>query len=57
MRLFPELGAFAEMLESSRRGALFPFETADRVGPMLAELVDATGVRRIELFMGILGRS
>ena len=36
-------------------GLLFPLETAGRVGPMLGELVAATGVRRIELFMGILG--
>jgi AraC-like DNA-binding protein len=55
MRLFPELAACADMLEGSSRGLLFPLETAGRVGPMLAELVAATGVRRIELFMGILG--
>lgn len=55
MRLFPELAACATMLEKSRRGLLFPLETTWRVGPMLGELVTATGVRRIELFMGLLG--
>jgi AraC-like DNA-binding protein len=55
MRLFPELAACAATFEASRRGLLFSCETANRVGPMLAELVSATGVRRIELFMGLLG--
>ena len=43
------------MLELSRRGALFTPETALRVGPMLADLTVATDVRRIELFMSIIG--
>ena len=55
MKLFPELAPCADMLAASRRGLLFPLETAGRVGSMLAELVAAKGVRRIELFISILG--
>lgn len=55
MTLLPELRSCRGVLEMSRSGALFAPETAVRVGPVLAELVHATGVRRIELFMGVLG--
>ncbi len=51
---FPELAACAEVLEVSRRGALFSRATAELVGPMLSELVQAQGVRRIALFITIL---
>ncbi len=54
-KVLPELGQFAPVLELSRRGALFSKATSDRVAPMLAELVDAQGVRRIELFISVLG--
>lgn len=54
-QLLPELASFAGVLELSRRGALFPAETARRVGPMMAELISATDVRRLELFMSIVG--
>jgi len=54
-QLLPELSSFLPVLELSRRGALFTPETADRVGPMLADLIGATEVRRIELFMSIIG--
>jgi AraC-like DNA-binding protein len=53
--LLPELASFEPMLELSRRGALFTLETADRVGPMLEELIAASDLRRIELFMSIIG--
>lgn len=53
--VFPELAAFAPVLEMSRRGALFGGRTAEAVAPMLAELVGARGIRRVELFLGILG--
>jgi AraC-like DNA-binding protein len=53
--VFPELAAWSEMLEFSRRGALFPPETVAITGPMLEELVDAHGARRIELFIGLMG--
>lgn len=56
MRLFPELGACRDMLAASRRGLLFPVATSAEVGPMIAELVDARGPRRVELFLGVLGR-
>ena len=52
---FPELAACAGVLELSRRGAVFSRATAKIVGPMLSELVDAQGVRRISLFISILG--
>ena len=55
MRLLPELGCCREMLDASRRGLLFPPETAARVGPMIGETVAARGIRRLELFIGILG--
>ena len=50
-RLLPELSSFMPLLELSRRGVLFTPETGARVGPLLAELVQARGVRRVELFM------
>ncbi|MBZ9602624.1 helix-turn-helix domain-containing protein [Phyllobacterium chamaecytisi] len=52
--VFPELAACLPMLELSRRGALFSAATAGVVGPMLKELVAAKGLRRIELFIGVL---
>ena len=55
MAVLPELRSCRGVLEMSRGGVLFAPETAACVGPMLAKLVCATGVRRIELFMGILG--
>ena len=55
MTALPELAALGRVLEASRHGALFPATTVDEVVPLLAELVDAEGVRRIELFMGIAG--
>jgi AraC-like DNA-binding protein len=55
MKLLPELASAKDMLERSRSGVLFTPRTAEIVGPMLKELVAAQGVRRIELFMGIIG--
>ncbi len=52
--LLPELGVCAPMLEASRAGLLFAPETAARAAPVLAELVAAKGVRRIELFLGLV---
>ena len=54
-KVLPEFAACAEVLELSRRGALFSPATTELVGPLLEELVDTQGVRRIELFMGIIG--
>lgn len=47
----PELAGCASTLELSRRGALFSAATAKLAAPVLAELVEAQGVRRIALFM------
>lgn len=55
MKVLPELGAVSRILELSRRGALFSPETATAIAPLLAELVTVQGVRRIELFMAIIG--
>jgi len=54
-QLLPELAAVLPVLEASRRGALFSAETAARVAPMMADLIRASEVRRIELFMSIVG--
>lgn len=54
-KVLPELAACADILEISRRGALFSNVTAKLAGPLLAELIDAKGVRRLELFMGLVG--
>jgi AraC-like DNA-binding protein len=53
--VLPELAAFHDTMELSRRGALFSNETSARVAPLLEELVATKGVRRIELFMNIVG--
>ena len=53
-KAFPELSVCGPILELSRRGALFTTETAALVGPILKELVGAKGIRRVELFIGIL---
>ena len=55
MALLPELAACESLLETSRRGALFSPATAEAAAPMLAELVSAQGIRRIEVFIGLLG--
>ena len=55
MALMPELAAFRETLERSRRGLLFGPTSAARVGPMMGQLVKAQGIRRIELFWGVAG--
>jgi len=52
--VFPELRFLHPMLDASRRGLLFPPEVADQVGPMLRELLDAKGGRRIALFVTIM---
>jgi AraC-like DNA-binding protein len=54
-QLLPELAAVVPVLEASRRGALFSAETAARVAPMMADLIRASEVRRLELFMSIVG--
>lgn len=53
-KLFPELGGLTALLERSRSGLLFPASTEQEVAPLLEELVRAIGIRRIELFMGVV---
>ena len=53
--LMPEVACFRDTMERSRRGPLFGAETAARVGPTLEELVQAKGIRRIELFWRAAG--
>ncbi|MGV8988053.1 MAG: helix-turn-helix domain-containing protein [Cypionkella sp.] len=53
--LLPELSASEGLLELSRRGALFSPDTAALAGPLLGELVTAQGIRRLEVFIGLLG--
>jgi AraC-like DNA-binding protein len=55
MTALPELAVLAPVLESSRRGVLFSQETSCEIAPLMAEAMDAQGVRRIELFMMIAG--
>ncbi|MER8677358.1 MULTISPECIES: AraC family transcriptional regulator [unclassified Mesorhizobium] len=50
----PELAGCENILELSRRGALFSTATAKLTAPVLAELVEAQGVRRIALFMELI---
>lgn len=60
MNVLPELAALAPVLESSRRGVLFGKTTSRAVAPLMEEMMQAQGVRRIELFMliaGVLSRS
>lgn len=54
MALLPELTACQELLETSRRGVVFSPATATLAAPLLAELVTAQGIRRIEVFLGLL---
>jgi len=55
VEVFPELANWREMLEISRRGAVFSAATAATAGPMLEELVDARGTRRVEVFVALMG--
>ena len=51
----PELAALQPLLEKARRGVLFSRETSRQVAPLMQELMEAAGVRRVELFLLILG--
>jgi AraC-like DNA-binding protein len=56
MKTFPELENLAPLIESSRRGVLFSRSTSRAVWPLMEEIMQAQGVRRIELFMMIVGQ-
>ncbi|MDN5929291.1 MAG: AraC family transcriptional regulator, partial [Hyphomicrobiales bacterium] len=55
MKVLPELSGIAALLESSRRGVLFASHTSKELAPLMEEMMEAQGVRRIELFMAITG--
>jgi AraC-like DNA-binding protein len=55
MKALPELVALAPVLESSRRGVLFSPEISRQLAPLMEEVMDAQGIRRIELFILIAG--
>jgi AraC-like DNA-binding protein len=52
--LFPETGGFAALFALSRRGVVFSAACTAKVGPLLAEIVGATGPRRVALFVDLL---
>jgi AraC-like DNA-binding protein len=53
MKVLPELGVVAPLLELARRGALFSPEVASQVRPLMEEIAEAQGLRRLELFIRI----
>jgi AraC-like DNA-binding protein len=55
IKALPELNALVPVLESSRRGVLFSSRTSRELAPLMEEMMQAQGVRRIELFMLIAG--
>lgn len=55
MKALPELAALAPVLEASRRGVQFDAATSQQLSPLMEEMMQAQGVRRIELFMLIAG--
>jgi AraC-like DNA-binding protein len=54
LAILPELKGFRSVLADSRRGVLFPVETAALANPIMQEMLDATGARRIALFMQLV---
>ncbi|MGN6551686.1 MAG: helix-turn-helix domain-containing protein [Pararhizobium sp.] len=52
--VLPELAPFEMVLAESRHGVLFPRETVRTAGPILIELLEAQGARRIALFMALI---
>ena len=53
--LFPDMPFLATLLADSDRGLEFDAQTGASAESIMAELLDATGARRIELFFGLLG--
>ncbi len=51
---FPELRFVQPLLHEAYRGIRFEASVAGRVGPLMRDLLDASGARRIALFVGIL---
>jgi AraC-like DNA-binding protein len=55
MKVLPELSGVGALLEASRRGVLFASDTSRELAPLMEEMMEAQGVRRVELFMAIIG--
>lgn len=55
-RALPEVSALADLLALSRRGLVFGPRTVEAVADLMAELVEARGLRRVTLFMAIMDR-
>ena len=55
MEVMPELQRLSDLLDRSRTGILFSGATEEEVNPLLEELVGASGIRRIELFIAVVG--
>lgn len=55
MKALPELSGIGPLLEASRRGVLFAGRTSEELAPLMEEMMEAQGVRRVELFMAIMG--
>ncbi len=53
-RALPEFASAGSLLRLSRRGVLFPAATAEEAGPILARMIDATGLSRLSLFMALM---
>lgn len=51
---FPELRFVQPLLNEAFRGIRFEATVAERVGPLMRDLLEASGARRIALFVGIL---
>lgn len=54
LSILPELKGFRSVLADSRRGVLFPLETAQLAKPIMQEMLEAVGARRIALFMQLV---
>jgi AraC-like DNA-binding protein len=54
IRTFPEMAAISPLLKLSGRGVLFSQSTRRKIFPLLAEIIDSYGPRRIALFMAIM---
>ncbi len=54
MAVFPELRFVQPLLKEAFRGVRFEAAVAERVGPLMRDLLEASGARRIALFVGIL---
>ena len=54
MATFPELRFAQPLLNEAFRGIRFDARVAERVGPLMRDLLEASGARRIAIFIGIL---